>query len=69
MSPAMSSPDPLCLFGIHSANCDCYLIAKVRADERERIAIELEDRQGLSNAAWYVRHYGALPVDNEPRSE
>jgi hypothetical protein len=30
----------------------------IRADERERVAVELESRQGLDNAAWFVRHYG-----------
>lgn len=38
----MSSPDPLCRYGgeiWHETPCsDCEFIAKVRADERERIA-------------------------------
>lgn len=31
----------------------------IRADEREKIAQTLESRQGLDNAAWFVRHYGS----------
>ena len=38
----MIDHDPLCPGDMHDAWCECSFIAKVRADERERIAQAIE---------------------------